>query len=96
MCLCRLHNFCIDNKEGQPLANTDDAVVIAVKGAANPSDLMDGSDHFMDSPRNARRRLRRIYDRSMRVDMNPREALLEIVARKDRRRPKPVSNRHRG
>ena len=89
-CLCKLHNFCINVKEGKAQDNTAaDLLDIASHGGVpldadgNPAQLMNAGHHFDDVNRNVRRQ----FERSQPEEL-PRDRLLEIVVNQDLRRPK--------
>ena len=67
LALARLHNFCIDEKQGIEIPTAQDACNIEQEGAAPlevdpatnisiPRQLLDGGAHFNDIDRNQRRR----------------------------------------
>jgi hypothetical protein len=93
LCLCKLHNYCIDMKESaQAAENTAaDTLEISSNGGVplddpngNPSQLLHAGHHFEDF----NRALRAQIDRHQ-PDYLPRDYLLSIVEERDLRRPDP-------
>jgi hypothetical protein len=104
MCLCSLHNFCIDQNgrndtEAAPLAG--DLAESAVRGGIplverqhnhySPDQLLNGGHHYEDFSRNLRRRLERHAEKAADDGMLPRERLLHIVESKQLKRPTPAA-----
>ena len=99
LCLCKLHNFCVDaNDTHVPVPAAQDAVSVSVGGGFNvrnnssngderPDELLDGGAHFDDYDR----RQRRQEERSVRgmVGSIPRDQLLASVIEKELERKKP-------
>lgn len=89
-CLCKLHNFCIDENEGPALQNMDqDAAEINRNGGVplddahgNPSQLLNSGHHFNDVSRNHRRQMVRNQPNEL-----PRDRLFAKVVENDHRRP---------
>jgi hypothetical protein len=99
MCLCRLHNFCIDQSDIKISSNTggDDLNIaleggVPLEGVGNlPDQLIGGGCHFDDTTWNERRR---DIGRAARVlgateQELPREMLRRMVVQKDLCRPPP-------
>jgi DDE superfamily endonuclease len=90
-CLCKLHNFCIDQTEADKLDNNpDDALQIANNGEVpfddvngNPNQLLHGGHHFEDAPYEQRR------CRDLNIEL-PRDKMLKTVVDKALRRPTPI------
>jgi hypothetical protein len=77
MCLCRLHNFCIDNNnEVIPISKYSDVLAISLDGGIvepdqesqqnkdfdyRPTDLLDGGNHQLDNDRHVVRNIARQY-----------------------------------
>lgn len=94
MALCRLHNFCINDRETTiagalgdglvpPPLGEDQVYTDVHSGIEDPTDLLHGGEHFNDINRNARRRLNRRRQR------NPQESLRLFVLNRGLRRPTP-------
>jgi DDE superfamily endonuclease len=95
MCLCRLHNFCIDNRESTAsVGRYQDIAIIEAEGGLplvgenmRPNQLLDGGEHFNDVSRN-------VYCRRVDNILGPtlsREIMLQHVIDSDKCRPKPVN-----
>jgi hypothetical protein len=106
LCLARLHNYCIDNNEGTPLAalaRDDLYIALDCRGCLeNPDDnleaLIGAGHHFDDIPdRNLRRYLENGPPGNQRINCPritlPQDILHAIVVEKDLKRPQPVANR---
>ena len=100
MCLCKLHNFCIDMADIDIDDNCDaDKLEISINGgidldeivdienAVCPSELLDVGHNFDDIDRNLRRQIE--TRTSGNDDIYPREQLLQSVIDQDLRRPQP-------
>jgi hypothetical protein len=95
LCLCKLHNFCIDMNEGKAASSTGiDAAIFSVEGGiyafdrrGNPTELIGGGDQFVDDPLRSQRR--HGEDDGADASMLPRELLHQVVIRKDLRQPPP-------
>jgi hypothetical protein len=102
MCLCRLHNFCTDSSganltPAEPPLLSDMAVGSPGDGVVqlevtddnpmSPVDLIDGSDHYDDIPRDTRR----LYDRATArvAEILPQQVLLSSVVNQGLKRPTP-------
>jgi hypothetical protein len=91
MCLCKLHNFCIDNKEPKASNGTfNDVAFTSAEGGVpldgedlRPSQLMDGGEHFTDVTRS-------YYQSRTAICTLPREKMLQHIIESDKCRPKPV------
>jgi hypothetical protein len=94
-CLCRLHNFCIDNRAEKkllsPLASDTIEIMshggIALEGASTtgPSELLGGGDHHDDTSRAYRQQYRR---RSC-VVACPRDRIVRSIETSGMERPTP-------
>jgi DDE superfamily endonuclease len=89
-CLCRLHNYCIDQNEGRALESTNiDEFELMLRGAVpfdqqgNPRQLVGAGEHFNDTDRNFRRQIQKKTPKTT----LPRDHLHQIVITKDFRRP---------
>ena len=91
-CLCRLHNFCIDeNQRLEPLMSRDAAIIAtgahvsttAEEDEMNraPQDLMGGGEHFDDLGRYTRRTMEQTDDET------PRHAAMHQIMELDLHRP---------
>ena len=94
-CLCKLHNYCIDEKDGAvaPATATDTLEIAADGGVAlvgqsqTPEQLLNGGNHFDD----ILRRDRVQYQRQSNLEaVSPRDLLHEVVVKKDLGWPSPV------
>jgi hypothetical protein len=104
MCLCRLHNYCIDQRDGDigssisvPPPTARDQAEIAMNGGVplnernynSPDQLLHGGEHFDGVSRGLRRRAERAAA-SGGVAL-PRDILHESIIQNDLRRPTPAS-----
>ena len=87
-CLCKLHNYCIDQNEGRALESTAiDALELSSRGAVpfdqrgNPQQLMRPGHHFDDVNRNERREFQLQLQRNALNENTilPRDYLHKIV-----------------
>ena len=87
-CLCKLHNYCIDQNEGRALESTAiDALELSSRGAVpfdqrgNPQQLMRPGHHFDDVNRNERREFQLQLQRNALNENRilPRDYLHKIV-----------------
>jgi hypothetical protein len=91
MSLCKLHNFCIDNKEATALIGTsNDIAYVSAEGGVPfdgedmlPSQLLDGGEHFTDARRN-------YYQSHSAIGALPKQTMLQHIIDSDKCRPKPV------
>ena len=88
-CLCKLHNYCINEKENLPKPSCLDEAYITLRGGITlnederPEQLLDGGDHRDDMDRwNIRGIANEVRDVS-----TPRDVMLKIVLDKDIGRP---------
>jgi DDE superfamily endonuclease len=94
LCLCRLHNFCIDHRGGKTMAlalPSDDAESIAQRGLGNEitsEDLLHGSEHHIDTTRGLRQEFARTGLPSP-SSVLPRDRLLKLVEKTGFTRPLP-------
>ena len=94
MCLCKLHNFCIDMADTTVVDNCDaDKLEISVGGGVTlervideagdecviPTELLHGGDHYDDIVRHLRRK----------EETNSRDCLLQLVIDEGLQRPRP-------
>ena len=86
-CLCKLHNYCIDENELESYEQTKmDAFYCSITGSltmvadgngnALPKEILNGGEHSTDYNR-----------RKVPSDNGPRERLLNMIVQKDLRRP---------
>ena len=94
-CLCKLHNFCIDQTEAMVDSMPDDALLIADNGGVplddangNPNQLLHAGHHSLDVPRDLRRTDERRHMEG--VSELPRDIMLKIIEKKDLHRPRPI------
>jgi hypothetical protein len=95
MCMCKLHNFCIDENDVQvPLPTAQDAAQIMAEGGVpmegddnRPDQLLDGGNHFDDISSYHLRQARNASARH--AERSPREILLQIIKDQDFQRPRP-------
>jgi hypothetical protein len=103
MCLCRLHNFCIDIQQSQvPQGRDSDTLAISLSRSINnpespsktnpgneyrPVELLDAGYHFNDINRHS---IRSTSKANSNIIL-PRENMLQIIIEKDLRRPTPVN-----
>ena len=94
LCTCKLHNYCIANKDGDvPQVTADDNLsIMSVGGVAlegehgRPSALLDGCDNYGDDMNRHYRRTRQRNDN----DNTPQKQLLQSVTDQDLTRPIPI------
>jgi hypothetical protein len=105
MALCRLHNFCINDRETTiasalgdglvpPPLGEDQVYTDLHSGIEDPSELLHGGEHFNDINRNARRRCNRVRQRTRlspnkQPEILPQESLRNTVVNRGLRRPTP-------
>ena len=101
-CLCKLHNFCIDNKDSTPPPSmAQDEATISLQGGAPLESFDNGEESRENSGRPAQlldggdhledvdRRARHTGARAGTESLLPREALLQHVRLQDLQRPRP-------
>jgi len=97
MCLCRLHNFCIDANEYKvdksPLKdavyqqkNTDFVTskhtdVVMLDEVGRPASLLGGGHHFTDAPRNRRSKSVNSTDHAMPMDEMIKSVIEQCILR---------------
>jgi len=108
MSLCRLHNFCINNRVKQPTASlAADAAEIEVHGGVplvarpgnrhSPEQLIRRDDHFDDASRAFMRQVERQNARALEVgEAFPRDTMLASVEQQQLSRPPPDDWQKRG
>ena len=95
MCLCKLHNFCIDNRETRvPTAMGLDIASISLAGGISTDDIMGNGDMRASALTTRGTNDRTDYNRGMRrreeaVESQPRNHLMAIVMEKGLERKKP-------
>jgi hypothetical protein len=100
MCLCRLHNFCIDNND-EVISKYSNVLAILLDGGIvdpdqetqqnkdfdyRPTDLFDGGNHQLDYDRHVVRNIARQYGNQP----LPRDLMLKKIQDKDLKRPTPA------
>ena len=121
LCLCRLHNFCINQRldklsqdgadelfdeESFPIPTTGDHFDLLSHGAIpleqsptgmndhSPEQILHGGEHYKGVPHDVRCRIKMAaIALAGGVHLLPREALHQIIAEKDLKRP-PIRRRH--
>jgi hypothetical protein len=99
-CLCRLHNFCIDNDDANvPKARDNDLLTFTVESGIQggggedplnydnnyrPVELLDAGHHQNDFDRHS------VRSKTYNGVVLPRKRMLEVVIEKDLKRPTPI------
>lgn len=99
VCLCRLHNFCIDCRLGAEESLASDTAEIVVHGGIplerqaeglndkSPEQLLHGGEHFIDVPRSHLQYIQRQEQAA--AGLLPRTSLYQTVLELGLKRPKP-------
>ena len=104
-CLCKIHNFCIDNGNSKPPQWYEHDPLTLIDFVNNPENddnphplsLLGGSEHFSDIPEGRRGANWRSQRIAMQQDSNtriPRNDMLQHVITRDLHRPRPFDTEY--